>query len=229
MKDQKTILYVEDDEALSYLTIDNLQQHHYRVLHCKDGNQALELFRNSSFDLCLLDIMIPKIDGFTLASTIRSLNPEIPIIYLSAKSLKEDRIKGLRIGGDDYLVKPFSMEELLLKIQIFLDRASKKSAGRNRTLQVGTYQFDLDNYELKNSFQTHMLTQKEAALLELFIRNKNKVLKRADILMAIWGDDDYFMGRSLDVFISRLRKLFKNEPGIQFENLHGIGFRFKGD
>lgn len=227
MKAQKTILYVEDDETLSYLTIDNLQQHHYHVVHCQDGQQALESFRTTSFDLCLLDIMIPKIDGFTLATTIRNINPEIPILYLSAKSLKEDRIKGLRSGGDDYLVKPFSMEELLLKIQIFLDRAQKKSVSSPSTLRLGSYQFDISNYEINNGTSSFKLTQKEAALLELFIRNKNKVLKREEILMAIWGDDDYFMGRSLDVFISRLRKMFKDDRNIHFENLHGIGFRFK--
>jgi DNA-binding response OmpR family regulator len=153
------------------------------------------------------------------------MNNEIPIILLSAKTLKEDRIKGLKIGADDYLVKPFSIEELILKLEIFLQR-SKKSNVVNKMFPVGKYFFDNVNYEVMLEGEKTALTQREADLLKLFIVNPNKVLKREDILKALWGTDDYFLGRSLDVFISRLRKILSKDNNIVIENLHGIGFRF---
>lgn len=219
------ILYAEDDETIAFLTKDNLEQI-YDVTHCENGEIALEEFKKSHFDICVFDIMMPKMDGFELATTIRQLNVEIPILFLSAKTLKEDRIKGLRIGADDYLVKPFSIEELLLKIEIFLRRSNKKSITENAVYKVGKYQFDSNNFVVFNEEEKFTLTQRESELLLLFIKNKNKVLKREEILKSLWGDDDYFMGRSLDVFISRLRKILSNEKGIAIENLHGIGFRF---
>ncbi len=226
MMDTKTILYVEDDETLSFLTIDNLEQQKYRVVHRADGLEALQAFKDNNIDICLLDIMIPKLDGFSLASAIRKLDPHIPIIFLSARTLKEDRIKGLKLGGDDYLVKPFSIEELLLKIEIFLNRSKKTKPSKHSGYTVGRYSFDPSNYKLKSYDGIVNLTQKEGDLLKLFLDNKNQVLKREDILMALWGEDDYFMGRSLDVFISRLRKLVADQPSISIENLHGIGFRY---
>ena len=219
------ILYAEDDETIAFLTKDNLEQI-YDVTHCENGEIALEEFKKSHFDICVFDIMMPKMDGFELATTIRQLNVEIPILFLSAKTLKEDRIKGLRIGADDYLVKPFSIEELLLKIEIFLRRSNKKLIIENAVYKVGKYQFDSNNFVVFNEEEKFTLTQRESELLLLFIKNKNKVLKREEILKSLWGDDDYFMGRSLDVFISRLRKILSNEKGIAIENLHGIGFRF---
>jgi DNA-binding response OmpR family regulator len=165
-------------------------------------------------------------DGFELATQIRKSNNDIPIIFLSAKTLKEDRIKGLRLGADDYLVKPFSIEELLLKIEIFLKRSQKNIPIEKSIYEIGKYQFDTNNFILFNENEKISLTQREAELLKLFLDNKNSVLKREQILTSLWGDDDYFMGRSLDVFISRLRKILINEEGISIENLHGIGFRF---
>lgn len=218
------ILYAEDDETIAFLTQDSLQPN-YDVVHCADGESALQIFKSQEFDICLLDIMMPKLDGFDLASEIRSLDPEIPIIFISAKTLKEDRIKGLKIGADDYLVKPFSIEELILKIEIFLKRTQKN----NFTVQlpkVGKYVFDLKNYKLFCETESITLTQREAELLKYFIDHKNTVLKREEILKALWGDDDYFMGRSLDVFISRLRKIFADDGSVSIENLHGIGFKF---
>jgi DNA-binding response OmpR family regulator len=220
------ILYVEDDATLAFLTKDNLEQNHYDVYHCEDGASALECFQQMAFDICILDIMLPKKDGFELAEAIRKMDHHIPIIFLSAKTLKEDRIKGLRLGADDYLVKPFSIEELLLKIEIFLKRSQKKEKLEQGHYQVGKYLFDTKNYLLWNATEKIKLTQRESDLLKLFMDNKNVVLKREEILNALWGTDDYFMGRSLDVFISRLRKILTNEPGITIENLHGIGFRF---
>ncbi len=220
------ILYAEDDETLAFLTKDNLELHHYEVTHCANGLNCLENFKSGSFDICILDIMLPKMDGFELATEIRKRNADIPIIFLSAKTLKEDRIKGLRLGADDYLVKPFSIEELLLKIEIFLKRSLKNKALEQHTFQLGKYKFDPTNYLMISENEKISLTQRESELLKFFIEHQNQVLKREVILKSLWGDDDYFMGRSLDVFISRLRKILVDEKGIAIENLHGIGFKF---
>jgi DNA-binding response OmpR family regulator len=221
------ILYTEDDETLAFLTKDNLEQNNYEVIHCRDGKSGLEAFKEEDFDICIFDIMMPKMDGFELATEIRKSNTDIPIIFLSAKTLKEDRLKGLRLGADDYLVKPFSIEELLLKIEIFLKRSQKNNHIENALYEIGKYQFDFKNFFLFNENEKIGLTQREAELLKLFFDNKNMVLKREKILSALWGNDDYFMGRSLDVFISRLRKILINEKEIAIENIHGVGFRFK--
>ena len=220
------ILYIEDDETLAFLTKDNLEQANYNVVHFLDGKSGLDNFKKGDFDICILDIMIPKMDGFQLATEIRKINTDIPILFLSAKTLKEDRIKGLRLGADDYLVKPFSIEELLLKIEIFLKRSQKNKSTEKSVYIIGKYLFDTNNYILFNDNEKIGLTQRESELLKLFLDNKNIVLKRQEILVSLWGTDDYFMGRSLDVFISRLRKIFSNEKRISIENLHGIGFRF---
>lgn len=223
---QFKILYTEDDETLAFLTKDNLEQNNYEVIHCCDGKSGLDTFRKENFDICILDIMMPKMDGFELATEIRKTDTDVPIIFLSAKTLKEDRIKGLRLGADDYLVKPFSIEELMLKIEVFLKRSNKNTKIEKSVYEIGKYQFDTKNFILFNENEKIGLTQREAELLKLFLDNKNLVLKREQILTALWGTDDYFMGRSLDVFISRLRKILTNEAGISIENLHGIGFRF---
>jgi DNA-binding response OmpR family regulator len=225
MAKQYKILYVEDDETLAYLTKDSLEMNHYEVIHFDNGEDALENFADQAYDICVLDIMVPKKDGFEIAKAIRQQNNEIPIIFLSAKTLKEDRIMGLKLGADDYLVKPFSIEELMLKLEIFLQR-SKKNIAENKIYTVGNYQFDAINYEVILGNEKTTLTLREAELLNLFIQHPNKVLKREEILKSLWGTDDYFMGRSLDVFISRLRKILAKDANIVIENLHGIGFRF---
>ncbi len=222
--EKSKILYAEDDKTIAFLVQDSLESY-YDISCYPDGKSALQAFNNENFDICLLDIMMPEMNGFDLAQHIREKNTEIPIIFISAKALKEDRIHGLKIGADDYLVKPFSIEELILKIEVFLKR-SKKTEHIPTKYTVGKYDFDPKNYTLQAQENTITLTQREAELLLYFIRNKNTVLKRQDILKAIWGDDDYFMGRSLDVFISRLRKVLANEQDVFIENLHGIGFRF---
>lgn len=219
------ILYAEDDETLAFLTKDNLENQ-YDVTHCTDGEMCLEAFKKDTFDICIFDIMMPKMDGFDLAEKVRKINSDVPIIFLSAKTLKEDRIRGLRLGADDYLVKPFSIEELLLKIEIFLKRSQKSSISENLIYNVGKYKFDSKNYLVFTDTEKISLTQREAELLKLFLDNKNVVMKREEILKSLWGNDDYFMGRSLDVFISRLRKILSTETGIAIENLHGIGFKF---
>jgi len=220
------ILYAEDDETLAFLTKDNLLEHQYEVDHFANGAACLKAFGTSKYDVCILDIMLPGMDGFAIAEAIRKVNHEIPIIFLSAKTLKEDKLKGLRIGADDYLVKPFSIEELVLKIEIFIARSKKSNAAGRKTYQAGIFEFDPSNFLLVNNGKQIELTQKESALLQFFLDNKNTVLKREQILTAIWGQDDYFFGRSLDVFISRLRKIFAADDSVKIETLHGIGFKF---
>ena len=221
---RKKILYVEDDNTLAFLTADNLEQY-YDVVHFANGKDAFETFKAVEFDLCILDVMLPQMDGFELATAIRERNVEVPIIFLSAKTLKEDRIRGLKLGADDYLVKPYSMEELILKIEVFLQRSQKLPNTKNTTCVIGSFVFDPANYALIKEGETTTLTERESALLKLFIDNKNNILKRETILTTLWGTDDYFMGRSMDVFISRLRKIFKEDESIRIENIPRIGFK----
>lgn len=222
---KKRILYVEDDETLAFLTADNLEQH-FDVTHCANGKEAFHLFCKEAFDLCVLDIMLPDMDGFEIATEIRKRNQEIPIIFLSAKTMKDDRIKGLKLGADDYLVKPYSIEELILKIEIFLNRSQKSTDNSTqKQYTFGSFQFEPENYLLKNDSQKITLTEREASLLKLFLDNPNTVLKREKILMELWGSDDYFLGRSLDVFISRLRKIIKEETHVRIENIPRVGFK----
>jgi len=221
------LLYVEDDETLSFVTKDNLELQGYQVTHCGTGTSAVELMKEKSFDICILDVMLPEMDGFTLARHIREKDLEVPIIFLTAKSLKEDKLFGLKIGADDYITKPFSIEELSLKIEIFLKRNKITGLNTNTINQLGAYEFNYNNLTLSNNTTSKTLTQKEADLLQLFIDNPNQILKRANILEKLWGENDYFMGRSLDVFISRLRKYLKADERLKIENIHGVGFRLR--
>ncbi|HTA27576.1 MAG TPA: response regulator transcription factor [Bacteroidia bacterium] len=233
MKDTKPkILYVEDDVNLGFVTTDNLDSKGYSTVYCKDGKEGLETFtegmhshKKEKFDLCILDIMMPEMDGFTLAKEIRKINNDIPIIFLTAKTMKEDKITGFRTGADDYITKPFSIEELILRIEVFLKRSRKAESIEPIIFQLGKYEFNFGNLTLAIGKQKEILTMKEAELLRYFCQNKDKILKREDILRAVWGDDDYFMGRSLDVFISRLRKFLQKDSHIQIENIHSVGFR----
>lgn len=222
------ILYVEDDVYLSFVTKDNLELKGYEIFWHKDGEEALKAFGEGEFDLCILDIMLPKLDGFSLAEAIRKVNQDIPILFLSAKTLKEDRIKGFKLGGDDYITKPFSIEELALKIEVFLKRNKvNKVETQNSIAELGKFYFDFDNLELSENENAQRLTLRESELLHLFCQNKNKLLKKEDILNTLWKDDSYFLSRSLDVFVSRLRKYLKNDPRLKIENIHGVGFIFK--
>jgi len=221
------ILYVEDDADLRFVTQDNLGQHGYEVVGCDNGKTALAVFREYAFDLCILDVMLPEMDGFTLAREIRRENEEVPILFLTAKSLPEDRLAGLRIGADDYLTKPFAMEELLLKIEIFLKRRKLTVLSGQRAIPIGEYSLDFENLTLLHPVQgSKRLTQKEADLLRLLCRKRNEVVRRAEVLETLWGKNDYFLGRSLDVFISRLRKYLKADSRLRIDNIHGIGFLF---
>jgi DNA-binding response OmpR family regulator len=222
------ILLVEDDQTLNFIIKDNLEMAGYAVIPAEDGEAAIRIFKSGKFSLCLLDVMLPKKDGFTVAKEIRQLDDHVPIIFLTARSMTEDRINGLTIGGDDYITKPFSMEELLLKIRIFLKRTqtTAEAVTEQSFYKVGRFNFYFDSLVLESDGERKTLTYKEAELLRYFCDNPNKVLSRSDILKQVWGSDDYYLGRSLDVFISRLRKYLGSDENIKILNLHGIGFRF---
>ena len=224
------ILFVEDDETLGFVTKENLEMKGFEIKHCKDGAEGYESFKQETYDLFIFDVMLPKMDGFSLAEKVRTLNQEVPILFLSAKSLKEDRIQGLKLGADDYITKPFSIEELSLKVDIFLKRKYIDKQEDLQFIQIGLLKFDHRNLKITmpdNSIKK--LTQKEADLFKLFIDHKNNILKRQEILENIWGEDDYFMGRSLDVFISRLRKILKEDSKLRIDNIHGVGFKLQED
>jgi DNA-binding response OmpR family regulator len=219
---------VEDDESLGFLTKDNLEREGYEIFHFADGLDALEAVKHKSFDLAILDIMLPEIDGFTIARVLRERDREIPILFLSAKSMKEDRIQGFSIGADDYITKPFSIEELLFKIKIFLKRSKIHGPDHRNIFRLGLFELDHANLTLrKDQKQERILTQKEADVLLYLIKRENQICKRSLILEKIWGEDDYFMGRSLDVFISRLRKYLAHDQNVQIDNIHGVGFKLR--
>ncbi len=229
MSGEVKLLLVEDDDALRFIVKDNLEQNNYQVDVAENGQEAIEFFNKNSYHLIILDVMLPKVDGFKVAEYIRKTNQDIPIIFLTARSMTEDKITGLTIGGDDYIPKPFSMEELLLKIKIFLKRSNNISGGKpetSKSKKIGRFLFIPDELTLSLDGEPRKLTIKEMELIKYFANNTNKVLNRNDILERVWGSNDYFLGRSLDVFISRLRKYFKPDPNIKIVNLHGIGFRF---
>jgi DNA-binding response OmpR family regulator len=228
MESKSRILYVEDDDTLGYITTENLERKGYDVTWSRDGESALTLFRSGPFDICLLDIMLPKLDGFTLARMIRKENEEVPLIFLSAKSLTEDKIEGLLLGADDYIVKPFNIEELTLKIEVFLKRSRIIKTETAKIIEaIGRCTLDMNLLQLDCSGEIKKLTYREAELIRYFSRNRNKLLAREQILEAVWGGNDYFSGRSLDVFISRLRKFFQEDPSVRIENRHGLGYIFE--
>lgn len=228
MEQKPRILYVEDDETLRFITLDNLERQGFRVEACNDGLEGYAAFQRNRPDLCLLDVMLPEVDGFTLARKIRQKDPDVPIIFLTAKTLQEDKIEGLVLGADDYMVKPFSIEELILRIKVFLRRSQAYlNSEKKENLRVGVFELDTFNMVLQSPTKARQLTNRESELLALFIEHKDDLVTRETILEKIWGENDYFFGRSLDVFISKLRKYLKEDPDIRLENKHGVGFRLK--
>jgi DNA-binding response OmpR family regulator len=228
---QAKILLIEDDPNLSEVLRDYLELQGYEIDRSFDGEDGLNTFYRSNYDLCLVDVMMPKKDGFSLAEDIRKVNKEIPIIFITAKSFKDDRIQGFKIGCDDYICKPFSTEELSLRIQAVLKRCQSRELQTNILSQelfhLGSYSFDYANMSLKSPEQQRMLTRKEADLLRLLVINKNNLLKRETALKVVWGDDDYFNGRSMDVFLTKLRKYLADDPKITITNVHGTGFKLE--
>lgn len=218
------ILLAEDDQNLGFMVQDNLESMGHEVTWCQDGMQAFDAFKHAAFEICVLDVMMPKMDGFELASQIRKESDLVPIIFLTAKSQEEDRLSGFEIGGDDYVTKPFSMKELSYRIDVFLRRNSDKSIELYKPVAIGKSFFDPKNLLYSHNEEQQSLTQMEANLLNLLIVNKNELIKRETILETIWGENDYFKGRSLDVFITRLRKYLKKDTSLEIRNHHGVGF-----
>ena len=223
------ILLVEDDPTLSYVIKDSLQNNGYEVVHCPDGESAWQQFTKKSFDICLLDVVLPKKDGMTLANDIRKQNQRIPILLLTSKSMDDDKIAGFKSGADDYITKPFNMQELLLRLEVFLKRTMKREDDSPTKFTLGNLEFDYNNLILYNDKKEHQLTQREAELIRYLCLNANRVLKRDEILLNVWGREDYFLGRSMDVFITKVRKYIKDQPGVELQTIHGIGFKFVYD
>ncbi len=227
MSNEVKILLAEDDVNLGFVIRDNLEQHGFSVDLCKNGHDALSRFQSAAYHICILDVMMPKMDGFELATRIRENNDQVPILFLTAKTLKEDRLRGFLVGGDDYITKPFGIEELICRIRVFLKRSGAPQSAPQQKLKIGAFLFDYKNLLLETATQHVRLTQMEADILLFLYQRKQEIVKRTEILNAIWGNDDYFNGRSLDVFISRLRKLLASDPAISISNVHGVGFRLK--
>lgn len=218
------ILLVEDDLNLGFLLVEFLESKGFSVKLYRDGLTALAGFQNGNFDFCILDVMLPKMDGFTLAKKLKILNDQIPMVFLTARSLKEDKVKGYEIGADDYITKPFDEDELFLKINAILSRIHlSKSSGDNH-FKIGKFNFDYQNQLLEIEGENRRLTERESNILKVLCLSKNKVIRREQILTAIWGENDYFAGRSLDVFISKLRKYFSTDPTVRIENIPKVGF-----
>ncbi len=224
-KEKTKILLVEDDDNLGFVTKTFLEMEGYLVSLQKDGELGLKAFQSSTFDLCILDVMMPKKDGFTLATQIRAIDEHIPLLFLTAKSLKEDKLKGFGLGADDYITKPFDEEELVARIKAILARTSGRSGEiLPDKYSLGSYLFEPQKQLLSCNGEEKRLTEKESDLLQYLCMNLNEIVRRETVLEAVWGENDYFLGRSLDVFITRLRKYLKQEPNISIENIHGVGF-----
>jgi DNA-binding response OmpR family regulator len=224
----KRLLLAEDDFDFAAILKQYLELHQFEVIWAENGEIALDYFKNQTFDICVFDVMMPKLDGFSLAEKIITINPEIPFIFLTARKLKEDKIIGLKLGADDYIVKPFEVDELVLRLQNILKRIEqKRSLEGNNVIEIGSYIFDNERLTLNIKNHVQQLTEKEASLIEYLYLNHNQLLKRDQILMSVWKKDDYFSGRSMDVFISRLRKYFNSDPKIKIESVRNVGLEFK--
>jgi DNA-binding response OmpR family regulator len=228
---KKKLLVLEDDQNLGFMLQENLQLRGYDAVLCRNGEEGLQRYRSAEFSLCLVDVMMPRKDGFTFAREVRLVDERTPIIFLTAKSMKEDRIEGFRIGGDDYVTKPFSMEELSLRIEAVLRRSERKQPPGEKVedlpaqFSIGAYQFDYGRQVLERRGKKRKLTGREADLLRLLCLRQNQVLDRSYALKTIWGDDTYFNGRSMDVFVSKLRGYLKSDEGVEIVNIHGRGYK----
>jgi DNA-binding response OmpR family regulator len=219
------ILLAEDDSTLSFVIKDSLTDAGYEVTSAANGEDAWLEFQKKKFDLCLLDVNMPVRDGYAVAKKIRQQSDIIPILFITAKSLEEDKLKGFATGADDYITKPFSIKELIMRIEVFLRRSKKLDADIVENYQIGKLNFVHNELKIYVGNEAISLTQKEADLLKFLAQNNNKILKREEVLLNVWGKDDYFLGRSMDVFITKLRKHFKADPNINLETIHGVGFR----
>ena len=229
MKNNKAdILLVEDDQNLGFILQDYLQMEGYNVNLQKDGQAGLDSFRKKSYDICIFDVMMPLKDGFDLAKEIKTIKPEVPFIFLTARGMEQDRIHGFKIGAEDYITKPFSTEELKLRLEVVLRRMSLPSNKKeNEIYPIGNYTFDYNNQILKFDNDEKRLTKKESLVLRLLCVNINQLVRREIALKNIWGADDYFMGRSMDVYIAKLRSYLKNDERVNIINVHGTGFKLE--
>ncbi len=225
MNNKTKVLLAEDDKNLGSILKNYLEVKGYETILCANGKIALDAFKRNEFNFCILDIMMPVMDGFTLAKEIRKLDKKIPLLFLTAKSMQEDKIRGFEIGADDYLTKPFSMEELLMRIKAVMRRSIEVTNGKHENHTFGKFIFDYDRQILSIGKKHEKLTSKEAALLHMLCKNMNKVLDRTVALNKIWFDDSYFNARSMDVYITKLRKYLKDDPEVELINVHGIGFK----
>jgi DNA-binding response OmpR family regulator len=222
------ILLVEDDPSLGFVIQDTLSAAGYMVHLSRDGKEGLKQFNSHPYDLCILDVMMPKKGGFELARDIRKINQQVPIVFLTAKSMTQDKVEGFRSGGDDYITKPFSNEEFLLRLEAILRRNNLANGnGKTEGFKIGSYTFNPENYELQAGDFLKVLTKKEAGILKILCEQKNQVIERELITNLVWGDDSYFVGRSLDVFISKLRKYLQHDQGVSIKNVHGVGFKLE--
>jgi DNA-binding response OmpR family regulator len=225
MQPKAKILLVEDDSSLGFVIKDNLEENGYEVIFSSDGENGWQQFMRHNIDICLLDVMLPKKDGMALAGQIRKKNDKIPILFLTAKSMDEDRIAGFKAGGDDYITKPFNMQELLLRIEVFLKHTKAKTSDVAEKFELGSMVFDYNNLLLIDGTHKQQLTQKEADLLQYLCQHANSVVKREDVLMNVWGKEDYFLGRSMDVFMTKIRKYLRDAEGVELSTVHGVGFK----
>lgn len=223
------ILLAEDDLDFGNLLQQYLQMSGFIVSWVKNGEEALVILQNETFHICVLDVMMPKLDGFSLAEEIVEIQPEIPFVFLTARKLKEDKIRGLKLGADDYIVKPFDADELVLRLNNIIKRSNNSitKTAQEIPINIGAYMFDPRRLELIYENDVQKLTEKEASLIAFLFTHRNQLLKREEILKAVWQNEDYFSGRSMDVFISRLRKYFKKDTTISIESLRGVGLEFK--
>jgi DNA-binding response OmpR family regulator len=219
------VLLAEDNLQMGFIIKDNLEEEGYEVINCPDGETAWEQFQRKMPDICLLDVNMPGRDGFSLAKKIRQRNDVVPILFLTAKSMEEDKLTGFEAGGDDYITKPFSMKELLSRMNVFLRRNKLLMPSFAAEYTIGTLRFFPSENRIVNGNEEITLTQKENNLLHFFCEHANKVLRREDILNHVWGKNDYFLGRSMDVYVAKLRKLLKTEKGVQIETIPQAGYR----
>ncbi|GHV64803.1 DNA-binding response regulator [Bacteroidia bacterium] len=219
------ILLAEDDTNLGMLLKEYLKAKNFETTLCEDGEVAYQTFMDQTFDLCIFDVMMPKKDGFTLARQVRTINSDIPIIFLTAKTMKEDLLEGFKLGADDYMTKPFSMEELILRIEAIMRRSNLKQDGAQEVFKIGKLTFNCKKQSLLDEAGEEKLTTKEADLLRLLCQNVGKVLERNYALRQIWADDNYFNARSMDVYITKLRKHLRRDPNVEIINVHGKGYK----
>ncbi|MDX1939934.1 MAG: response regulator transcription factor [Saprospiraceae bacterium] len=229
MYEDKNILVVEDDLNLGFLLVELLESEGFFVKLCKDGQMGLQAIQRNRFDLCILDVMMPRMDGFTLAEHIRKNAEQLPFLFLTAKSRKEDKLKGYAQGAEDYIIKPFDEDELLCKINVIFRRKHQNVVIEPpcQQFQIGQYFFDYDLQELRYQDEITRLTEKENEILRLLCLQQNQILRREEAVEQVYGRKDYFLGRSFDVFISRLRKLLQHDPRISIENVFKVGFILK--